>query len=476
MDDTRDTGMHPLDYLMVLRRRIRWFVVPMAVCLVVGVLLTFLWPVKYRSAATVAISGGSVSSDLSRPIDRDERYRAFSQHLTSPATLSKVAVQERLTPGTPTEADVLALRQRIQIGLGDQVPGTEPGQVDTYVISYSDSTAERAHRVAQKLAEAFVEETQVSKTRRFEDTSEFLAAQLRDRKEALDRLDAKLTAAKARNMGRLPEQSTANEQALAALRQQLDTTTTQMRGEQDRLSYTEQQIAMFTQESNTLAPNQAPSTPQQRVIALQRALAEARMKYTEKNPEVQDLEDQLKRAQQDAAAERQLPVEDRVAVLKQNPAYQSLLSSRDQIKLHLRDLERTIGQVNGQIRWYQGRLEGAPLVAQEMQSIQRDYDLEKKNYDDLSNRYQSAKLNEELERKQGSEHFRILYPATWPIAPYEPNRLRMLLLTVGAALFLGVGSAIGREYLDQSVHDARTLQHQFDVPVLGEIPHIDKAA
>jgi capsular polysaccharide biosynthesis protein len=37
---------------------------------------------------------------------------------------------------------------------------------------------------------------------------------------------------------------------------------------------------------------------------------------------------------------------------------------------------------------------------------------------------------------------------------------------------LGAGAALGREFLDRSVHDTRALQHEFEVPVLGEIPRI----
>jgi capsular polysaccharide biosynthesis protein len=42
-------------------------------------------------------------------------------------------------------------------------------------------------------------------------------------------------------------------------------------------------------------------------------------------------------------------------------------------------------------------------------------------------------------------------------------------------LVLGAGSALGREYLDPAVHDARALE-DLDIPVLAEIPHIDRAA
>ena len=63
----------------------------------------------------------------------------------------------------------------------------------------------------------------------------------------------------------------------------------------------------------------------------------------------------------------------------------------------------------------------------------------------------------------------MLSPATWPREPFKPNVLRILLMAMVAGVFLGGVSAVGREFLDRSVHDARTLQHEYDLPVLGEI-------
>jgi capsular polysaccharide biosynthesis protein len=41
---------------------------------------------------------------------------------------------------------------------------------------------------------------------------------------------------------------------------------------------------------------------------------------------------------------------------------------------------------------------------------------------------------------------------------------------------LGGALVVGRELMDRSVHDARALQSEFEVPVLGEIPKIHGAA
>jgi capsular polysaccharide biosynthesis protein len=85
-------------------------------------------------------------------------------------------------------------------------------------------------------------------------------------------------------------------------------------------------------------------------------------------------------------------------------------------------------------------------------------------------------LQERIARNHGGERFSILYPAGLPASPRKPDRLRVMLLALAAGLALGAGLVVGREFLDRSVHDIRALQHEFEVPVLGEIPRIHGAA
>jgi capsular polysaccharide biosynthesis protein len=46
-----------------------------------------------------------------------------------------------------------------------------------------------------------------------------------------------------------------------------------------------------------------------------------------------------------------------------------------------------------------------------------------------------------------------------------------MLITILAGVCLGGALALGREYLDRSIHDARAL-NDLELPVLGEIPRI----
>jgi uncharacterized protein involved in exopolysaccharide biosynthesis len=279
-------------------------------------------------------------------------------------------------------------------------------------------------------------------------------------------------------MGKLPEQTLANLQTLSGMRSQLEATSNNLRSEVDRLNMLDRQLQMM-KEGAYAAP--APSggvatTPQQRVVQLQRELDLARSKYTDKHPEVQILEDELKSARADAAAMRSQPESARQETLSADPSYQQAINERNQTQLRIRALQRNEAQLTGDIARYQQRVEAAPMVEQEMASLLREYEFEKDNLKQLSEKHAAALVQEQVARTRGGERFSVLNHAYLPSGPESPNRPRLLLMALGLGLALGGASAFGRDFLDRSIRDARKLQDEFEVPVLAEIPRIHEPA
>ena len=481
MDEAR---FHPLDYLSVLRRRKWWFIVPAVAALVVGVALVLFLPKEYLSTATVGIAAPSVSADLaaSAALNRDDRIRALSQQLLSRQVLARVVRAEGLDAGEQgLDQAINRVRAGVQpVSFPTPVAPSSNNQppLDVVYVSYLDRSPEAAQRIANRLVEVFVDETSRARAARAEDTTVFLEAQLRETQARLNDTEAKLREAKQAHMGRLPEQTAANLQSLNGLRQQLESTNIALRGEQDRLSMIERQIEAMQQGAETLPllnGGPAPATPELRVQTLEQELTAARMSYTDKHPEVVRLQEELKAARSAAAAERTRPAEDRLGFLKNDPAYRQLLADRENGRLRVRELQRAESQARAQIGLYQARVESAPMVEQQMLALQREYDLQKKQYEDLVARREAARMTESLERRQAGEQFRVFAPASWPGAPHKPDRLRILLGALLAGAFLGGLGVVGREFLARSVHDSVTLAREYDVPVLGEIHRIRAA-
>jgi len=488
MDEAR---FDPLDYVSVFNRRKWWFIVPVVLSLIVGAVLVWTLPRKYQATTTVAVSSARVAPNVvgTVQIDRQERLRAVSQQLLSRPVLERTARLEHLDQNGSLDAAVSALRGQVTVTLPDSItpgatgPGTQlsPEQkadLDTYYVTYVDEHPEQAQKIVNRLAQVFVEENSKSREIRAQDTSQFIEGELRASENRLNALEAKLRETKESFMGRLPEQTNANLAMVQALQRQLESSATMLRGEQDRLSMIDRQVEAVQQgaDNEISALKGTPSeSAQSRVASLRRDLANARLNYTEKHPEIVRLKDELASAEAAAEAEKARPTSDRMALLQSSPEYRQLMKDREAARLRIAELQRQQKATSAQIGQYQARVETAPRVEQQMVSLQREYQLERDAYSGLTQKRQAALLNEELQRKQGGEQFAILAPAGLPSEPVKPKPLRIMLMALVAGFALGGAGAVGREYLDRSIHDARGVRDEFELPVLAEIPRIDPA-
>jgi succinoglycan biosynthesis transport protein ExoP len=480
-----ERSFHPLDYLSVVHRRKWWLITPVVVSIFVGALLALFLPRVYLSQATITVAAPTLSPELLRGVssmDKEERQRAISQQLLSSTVLQRVVREEKMDPERPVDETAAALRANVAQNVSVPQPmGTsksDPSKViDTFILGYTDSDPQRAQRIANRLAYVFAEENSKRQLERSENTAEVLYQQLQNSQARLTRLESDLAEKKKAYMGRLPNQVNANVQMVNGLRSQLESISTQLRSEQDRLSMIESQIDQLRQGTSTETMSASGiatvNSQMKRLNDLQQQLATKRAAgYTEKHPEIMTLEEEIKQAREDLANARKMESAGGPDALRTDPIYRQKLQERDAANFSIRELRRKSEQIQSQIAQYQARVDAAPMVEQELTSLERQYEFEKTHFGDLTTKHQQATITEDLTRKQGGERFTVLYPASLPSSPIKPDRLRIMALAIAAGLVLGAGAAVGREFLDRAVYDAQALQSEFDVPVLGEIPRI----
>jgi polysaccharide chain length determinant protein (PEP-CTERM system associated) len=479
-----ERSFHPLDYLSVVRRRRRWFIVPLICCVVAGVLAVLLLPKTYESKASIAVAAPTLSPEILKMVsslDATERQRAIQQHLLSATVLERVAREEQIDPSKSAEEMVPWLRKRIDVKvpvpIGVNPRAVERG-IESFDLFFHDSSPDRTRRVANRLADVFVEENSRVTTQRAENTVEVLAQQLRASQERLNEIEEQLRQKKERFMGQLPDQIDANLQTANGLRNQLQSISQQMSLESNQLLLLETQLEQMRQGGAAAAMTSSGSaaihSTQSRISELNQQLVEARsLGYTDKHPQVIALEAELKQARAELSAARNDSGDG--SALHADPIYQQKLAERNAAKGRIDSLRRAESNVRAQIGSYQKRVEAAPRVEQELAGINREHQLETARYNDLKEKYDNALLQGDITRQQGMERFSVLYRASRPEL-VSANPLRVMLLALGAGLMLGATLLVGREFLDRSVHDARSLQSEFELPVLGEIPNIHRAA
>ena len=477
MDKDTAPAFHPMDYVSVLRRRMWWLITPIVLALIVGTALVTLLPRKYTSTAVLGISlpamSGQVVSDQQR-LTPLERTRNLNQVLLSPPVLERVAkdtgLDKRMT--LDDAVDLVGAGTLVRLPLPD--PNVPPGSVEQFYIDFTNAEPGVARDVANRLAEVFIEESSMKRTVRAEQTAMFVHEQLQNSQARLNDLEARRRDAKEVYMGALPEQTQSNLAMAQGLQQQLESTVNEYRAEQDRLGWIEREISVSkpTLDDDPSTPG-APmaSAAAVRVATAEKALADARNIYTNQWPGLDRLQRELDAAKAAAAREASQPEDVRLATLRADPAYRALINERDQSKLRLNELQREQDGIRQRIGMYANRVESAPRVEQQVASLEREYELEKKAYSDLTTKLRDAEMAESVERSQGGERFAILARAGLPGAPASPNIPRLMVMTLLLGVCLGGASALGREYLDRSIHDARAM-NDLDLPVLGEIPRI----
>ena len=413
-----ERSLHLFDYLAVVKRR-RWYLIlPVVAGVVIGGLLALTLPREYQSSTTLAVTSPSMSSELvkSTPGDLAERVRAISQELLSRPVLERVVRDEGLAEESSVDSAIGSIRSRAQVSLPKTLSSGSRSGPDTFLVTYTGETPEQTQRIANTLATAFIEEHSKMRETRAEDTSAFLGAQLGQSRDRLKAIEERLRTIKESYMGRLPEQTQGNLQMVGGLRQQQESAAMTLRSEQDRLAMIERQIQAMREgaaQSGSLKPG-TPGTAQERVVVLRQQLEEASSTYTEKHPEIQRLKNEIVTAEAQAAAERTRPAEEREPALNAQPAFRQLLAERETTMLRIREQERAGVRIAGEIARYQSRVDTAPMIEQQLSSVNREYELEKQQYTSLAERHQSAVLAEDLERRRAGEQFTVLYPAYLP--------------------------------------------------------------
>jgi polysaccharide biosynthesis transport protein len=478
MDNT--PAFHPLDYVSVVRRRLWWLVVPVVVAAVAGAALVMYLPREYASTATLGVTAPEVAPEaIGQPqrITNDERVATITQGVRNPALIERLVREEGLDKTMSIPEAVQMVRAKTEVKIPPADPSA-PNAAMQFTVGYRDAVPETTQRIANRISEIFVEETSRRREVRAEETSAFVGAQVQASQARLMELEGRLRVAKEAFMGALPEQTNANVAMVTGMQQQLETTANAIRGEQDRLSVIERQIE--TMKAGAVQEVPLPGVPATaspsavRVLQLERELAAARGNYTDKHPEVVRIREELAAAKADAAAEAARPAEERITTLRVDPTYRALLADQEQARLRIRELQRNESQIRAQIGMYRARVESAPRVEQQISTLQREYDLEKDQYAQLTTKMRNAEMAESLVRNRGGEKFAIVSRAPLPTTPTSPNTQRLMMVALLLGLVAGAGLALGREYLDRSIHDTRALT-DLDFPVLGEIPRIANA-
>lgn len=437
--------------LGVLRRR-KWVgVIALTATLSLAVPLVVFLPDVYRGVATVLVENQDASSALVRASipELETRLITIQQELLSRARLSDLIARLDLYAawrrrGEPMEGLAERLRRdiRVELSRNDRGRPTTSG----LKISYIGLDAKSAAAVPNALATLYVEENSRIRERQTGHMADFLKSQLETARQAVLLQEARLNRFKRQRAGHLPEQVTMN---LVTL-ERLNTRLRMNSDEQSRLRERQDRIAGATPAREEASDLQT----------LKQRLADLQSKFTDKHPDV------IRTKAQIVEAERQR------AIISAPAAPASPTHSGGGSEAELASLQREERVLRSEIVAYEQRIHSAPEVEQELEALERDYDVAKESYGSIQKRYDEAQLAVSLEQSKNAESFRVLDSAIVPLGPAAPNRMRLLIMAFFFAVASGIGAMLLTEHLDTSFHSVGELRQFTSIPVLATIPFV----
>src|SRR5216684_1900255 len=419
--------------LAALWRRRKLVVAVSAIAFAIGVAVLLVLPSTYQSSVVVRVASPRPTEELvPRTVGEsvEQRLVTVRQELMGRPVLQKVIEEFKLYPKVLARKGMEGAIEQMRSDLQVKVEGE-----NAFELTYQYTDPKIAAAVANRLPEVFAEQTKTSRQQQAQRATQLFSGEAEALKASLGQWESKLAQFKIAHTGELPEQLEVNMRTLERIGSELHSKSDELRAAESHRSE-----LVFARHSIDTQAGRLESAE----AGLVRDLVAARSTMTEDHPDIQRMGKELSTLRQ-----------------KKDEALAQLAEER---------VERKRADI------YQARLDRTPRWAEELSSLQRDYDITKEKYKSVVSRKVEAELAQELELQSANGMFNVLSPAMVAIAPSHPDRLSGLILALLAALALGALAGTFVDARDESIRDVHQIKERLPLPILAVVPILNGKA
>lgn len=466
--------------LVILRatwkhRRLGMFVAWVVGAIAAGVILRI--PDRYEASARIFVDTQSIlkplMSGLAVQPNIEQQVMMLSRTLISRPNVEKLIRMSDLDLSIKGKAEQEALIDDLTKTLKIQSVGRD----NLYTLSYRDTEPAKAQRVVQSLVSIFVESSLGDKRQDSDSARKFIEDQIRTYEKKLQEAENRLKEFKLRNIELQTGEGKSGVERLSELSNELGRSRLALREAENSRDAMRRQIIgeepVLLPESSGADSGVSLPEIDGRIDTQKRNLDNLLQRYTEQHPDVvggrrliKDLEEQKR---QELITRKKFAAANPGASVSNNPVYQ-------QLKVSLAETEANVASLHARVSEYEARykrttdmLKNQPQIETEYTQLNRDYDIHKKNYEQLVTRRESAELSGDLEAAGSIADFRLIDPPRASATPVAPNRLLLLPGGLLIALAAGLFTAFVASQLRPVFFDGKSLRDVTGLPLLGTV-------
>jgi polysaccharide chain length determinant protein (PEP-CTERM system associated) len=484
---------NPGEYARIIWKR-KWLIILPTIAIATAVALVVLrLPDVYESVTLIVVKPATIAAPTLPTVSDDALTRQLNninQVVTSRSSLQPLVERYGLyraerARNEPMEEIIETMRKDIEVEINTSRNDITNGFNITYRGRDPKTTQAVTRELATKFVNAQTEATAVSSRQ----TIEFFKTQMEQVKQQLDDIDKRRLEYMQKNVANLPSQTQALVGQLAGLREQQKALITEIGRLRDsrtalstQLSALQQQFEIDKEETEDVRTD-VKGTPAYGQLVQRKAELESEIQnmlttLKPKNPDVKAKQAQLDsivREMQRMVTEAEEKNEQIRRRISERPDLRisGLQSDIQRIENEIKRQEALLSQSEVAITDFSGRINNVPGTEVMLESLNREYQTQKANYDALQQKARDAELIASVQQNAQGETIQVIDPANLPEVPVAPKRARLiglgLVFGLGVGLLLAAAFEVPRLLTIQTTEDA---EHYTGLPVLVSVPEL----
>ncbi len=441
-----------------------------------GWLITYKLPDDYQASARIYVDTQNVLKPLLAGMtvspDLQQQVSIMSRTLISRPNVERVIrmvdLDIKLTDPQDHERLIKELMEKIKLGAA--------GRDNLFTIHYNNQNPRIAKDIVQSLLTIFVEGGLGDKKQDSSSAIRFIDEQIKVYEDKLIAGENNLKSFKQKNIGMMPQQGSDYYSQVAQAQDDLNKTRLELREAEHARDAIKRQITgdepVLLVDQNDSASSIVNVELDSRIEALNKNLDALRLNFTELHPDIIAAKRLIAQLEERKMEEAKLTRNSGDPGKNYSPMLQ-------QLNVALAEAEADVASMSARVEEYTNRYErlkslsnAVPQVEAELAQLNRDYQVNKSNYEKLLERRESAKISGELGSVTDLMSFRIIDPPTVTDRPVGPDRRKFFSIVFLGALLAGIGAAFVISQIRPTFHSQVSLREITGKPILGAIPMI----